>query len=94
MKMGKKEILFWAVLGIFALGLGFALPALITHREARPKNSILNPDGVTEKQASAQAQVVSKTLSHHAKTSAANMEAVLNEMKSIKITTQDIKSGR
>lgn len=76
------------IAGIFVFGLSFGITALIAHC-SKPQKTVLNPDGVTEKQASAQAQVVSEAMTHYSKTAEDNLEAVLNEMKNMKITTRD-----
>ena len=82
--MRKKEILFWAVFGLFAFGLGFGITALVDRHNSKPKATLLNPDGVTEKQAAVQAQAVSEGLTYYSKTASANLEEVLNEMKNIR----------
>ena len=87
--MRKKEILIWAVIGLFAFGLGLGITALVDYYYSKPKATLLNPDGVTEKQAAAHAQVVSEGLTCYSKNAAANLEGVLNEMKNMKITTRD-----
>ena len=82
--MRKKEILFWVVFGFFAFGLGFGITALVDHYNSKPKATLLNPDGVTEKQAAVQAQAVSEGLTYYSKNASANLEEVLNEMKNMK----------
>lgn len=82
--MKKKEILLWVVFGLFAFGLGFGIIALVDRHNSKPKATLLNPDGVTEKQAAVQAQAVSEGLTYYSKNASANLEEVLNEMKNIR----------
>ena len=82
--MRKKEILFWAVFGLLAFGLGFGIVALADRHQSKPKATLLNPDGVTEKQAAAHAQVVSEGLTYYSTNAAANLEAVVNELDNIR----------
>lgn len=87
--MRKKEILFWGISGLLAFGLGFGIVALVDRHHSKAKATLLNPDGVTEKQAASHAQVVSEGLTYYGKTASANLKDVLQEMKNMKVTTRD-----
>lgn len=84
MKIGDKKLGGWVVLALFVFGLAFAIATLIGRRNSKTEVSVFNPDKKTEKQAAAQAQVVSEAMSHYSKTGSDNLEAILNEMKNMK----------
>lgn len=80
--MSKKEILLWAVIGLLVFGLGFGITALVDWYNSKPKASFQNPDGLTEKEAAAQAEAVSAGLSYYSKNASANLEKVFKDLDS------------
>lgn len=84
MKIEKKELLIGLVLGFCVFGIGMGVMALIGY---------LN-NSKEEKQAAAQAQAVSETMTAYSNQSVKNLEATLKDLNDMKFTTQDIKKDR
>ncbi len=91
--MSKKEILVWAVIGLFVFGLGFGITALIDWYNSKPKATLLNPDGLTEQQAAAQSAAVSEALSYYGKNASANLEALAKDLEKMNSSSQDKKNN-
>ena len=83
MKIKKITLFHWGLAAIFIGLIGFCLAALFFFLRNQHQK-VLNDDAA-EKQASVQAVVVSEAMSHQTKKTAANMEALLDEMTNMKI---------